>query len=67
MTSSGSTPGQMIRTARRAAGLSQAELARRLGTSRRHVIRWEHGICEPGRKYAAKLAETLGLALADAA
>jgi len=38
---------EMVRSARRAAGLSQAELARRIGTTQSAVSRWEAGHDEP--------------------
>ncbi len=39
--------GPLIRDARSAAGISQAELARRLGTTQSAVSRWERGHDEP--------------------
>jgi transcriptional regulator with XRE-family HTH domain len=38
---------ELIRAARRSAGLSQAELARRLETTQSAVSRWERGHDEP--------------------
>jgi putative transcriptional regulator len=52
--------GTRIRDARRAAGLSQAALAARIGTSRRHMIRLEHGEHRPGRVMLARIAEATG-------
>jgi putative transcriptional regulator len=49
--------GTRIRDARRAAGLSQAALAAQIGTSRRHVIRLEHGEHRPGRVMLTRIAE----------
>jgi transcriptional regulator with XRE-family HTH domain len=54
---------QHIRDARERRGLSQEELARILGTSRRMVIRWEHGTTQPSLKYQRLLATVLGLPL----
>ena len=51
------TVAQRVRWARRRAGLSQERLAERIGTSRRHVIRWEKGKHMPSRAYAVKIAE----------
>lgn len=51
--------GEMIRAARAKMGLSQPELALRVGTSRRTVMRWENGQTHPGPKYAPKLVAVL--------
>jgi transcriptional regulator with XRE-family HTH domain len=40
-------PGTLVRDARRLAGLSQADLARRLGTTQSVVSRWERGVDTP--------------------
>jgi transcriptional regulator with XRE-family HTH domain len=39
--------GLLIREARRRAGLTQRELAQRLGTSHAAVARWEKGVVRP--------------------
>lgn len=49
-----------IRQARREAGLSQKELARRIGTDRRRVLRWERGEEMPRRRYRTLIAEATG-------
>ena len=41
------TPSQLVRTARLRAGLTQAEVARRAGTSQPNVNRIERGVSEP--------------------
>ena len=38
--------GQFLRRQRRAAGLTQAQLAERLGVSNRSVSRWETGVSQ---------------------
>ena len=48
-----------IRWARKSAGLSQEKLAEVVGTSRRHVIRWEQGT-RPGAYYRKRLARATG-------
>lgn len=52
--------GQRIKQAREEKGLTQRELAELVGTSRRHVIRWEQGRHLPSRVYAVRLAGALG-------
>lgn len=51
---------QRIRSARVRAGLSQKALAKAIGTSRRHVIRWENGTHKPKPAYAIRIAEATG-------
>lgn len=50
-----------IRWARRQAGLSQVRFAKALGTSQRHVVRWEYGEHRPGPEYRQRIAEVTGL------
>lgn len=45
-----------IKLLREKAGITQAELARRLGVTRSGMNAWEMGISEPSTKYVAKLA-----------
>jgi ribosome-binding protein aMBF1 (putative translation factor) len=42
-----STVGQAIRSARQSAGVSQAELARRIGAQQPIIARWESGAVVP--------------------
>ena len=51
--------------ARRRGGLSQAELARRLGTTRSAVCRWESGGADPAFGNVDRVVRACGLALAD--
>ncbi|MEL6365190.1 MAG: helix-turn-helix transcriptional regulator [Pseudomonadota bacterium] len=51
--------GDRIRLARRARGLSQAELAIRLGVSQPAVANWESGAHDPRHVILGKLAKTL--------
>ncbi|MDQ4124435.1 MAG: helix-turn-helix domain-containing protein [Actinomycetota bacterium] len=55
--------GEVIRRARRRAGLSQAELARRLDTKQPVVARWETGARTPTLETVARAVEACGLAL----
>jgi transcriptional regulator with XRE-family HTH domain len=54
-----------IRTARIAAGLSQREVARRLGVAAPSVHEWESGASRPRLSRIVGLADLLGLAVAD--
>jgi len=56
--------GSVIREARRRAGLSQVELARRLRTSQAAVWRWESGVVEPSWSAVSRAASACGLAVA---
>ena len=58
------TGGDLIREARRRAGLSQAELARRSGISRPTVNAYERGRREPGVDALATLLDAAGYRLA---
>jgi len=57
--------GTRIKTARQARGLTLAEVGNTLGIDGRHVQAWEAGRRNPGPKHLAKLAEVLGLEIAD--
>ena len=49
-----------IRERRSRLGMSQAELAERIGVNQTAVSQWERGIITPTLNKARKLAETLG-------
>ena len=51
--------GERIKQARKSRGLSQVDLARRIGVSQPAIANWESGIHDPRRLTLAKLAETL--------
>lgn len=51
----------LIREARRLAGLTQAELAARVGTTQSAVSRWERGDDEPRVSTLAKILHACGL------
>lgn len=55
--------GSVIRRARLRAGLSQAELASRLGTKQPVVARWERGARSPSLETVARAVAACGLAL----
>lgn len=55
--------GAIVRRARRRAGISQAELARRLGTRQPVVARWESGARAPAFDTVAAAVAACGLEL----
>lgn len=57
------TGADVIRRARRRAGISQAELARRLGTKQPVVARWEGGAQSPTLESVARAVAACGLRL----
>ena len=58
--------GPLIKAARLQGGLTLQQVANALGLhNRQQVWEWESGKVQPGSKHLAKLAEVLGLELAD--
>ena len=57
------TAAQIIREARLKAGLTQSELAARLGRERAQVARWETGGQEPSFENVRAVVEACGFAL----
>lgn len=55
--------GRLIRQARRRAGLSQAELAHRLGTKQPVIARWETGARSPDYDSVARVVTACGFEL----
>lgn len=55
--------GHLIREARRRAGLTQAELAERLGTAQPNVARWESANMSPSVDTLTKIIHACGLDL----
>jgi len=55
--------GARIRLARRANGLSRAELAKLLHDTRAHIARWEDGCHEPSASNLQRLGEVLEVPL----
>jgi transcriptional regulator with XRE-family HTH domain len=55
--------GTIVRRARRKAGITQAELARRLGTTQSVVARWEGGKVSPTIATLSRIAEACGSSL----
>ena len=52
--------GQTLRTARQAYGLTQGQLAIRLGVTRQAISKWEHGQSQPDLSNLRQLAELYG-------
>ncbi len=57
--------GEAMARARRRAGISQAELARRLNVTRASVANWETGVTAPRLATAALIARELGCKVDD--
>jgi len=55
--------GDLIKEARRRAGLTQAELAERAGTTQSAIARWERGYVDPGFDTVRRLLRLCGFAL----
>jgi len=54
--------GLRIRSGRDRLGLTQSELAERVGVSRLTIVRWETGAMPPSNGKVEQLASTLGTA-----
>lgn len=57
------TIGERVRAARKAAHLSQNDLAGRIGATSTIVSRWERGTATPGTEFCVALAEAFGCSL----
>ena len=57
--------GRRLREARKAAGLSQLQLAETLGTLQEQISRWERGIYAPVDEMRPRLAKALGVPIAE--
>ena len=55
--------GVRVRNAREKAGVSQAELARRIGSTQPAIARLEAGGCKPNMGTLSRIADALGLEL----
>ena len=64
-TSTSTTIGERIRSARKQAGLTRAELASAVGASVQAVGFWETGVNEPRTHHLQALCKALGIALID--
>ena len=57
--------GELIRSARKEKGLTQKDVAEKLGITDRAVSKWERSICAPDIALLEELAEILGLSIAE--
>lgn len=57
--------GEKLRAARKAAGMTQAELAEAVGCYQKDISRWEAGTHEPGALTLKKMAQALGCSMDD--
>ena len=57
--------GEKLKAARRAAGLSQAQLAEAVGCLQKDISRYESGKHEPRALTLKKMAEILGCAMEE--
>ena len=57
--------GEKLRAARKAAGLTQVQLAELVGCDQNHISRWEKGSHEPGVLTVKKMAQILGCKIDD--
>lgn len=59
------TTGARIKAARKAAGMTQAELAAKLGISFQSVAQWENDLRNPKYETLQKIASALGVDIAE--
>ncbi|MDD7319247.1 MAG: helix-turn-helix transcriptional regulator [Prevotellaceae bacterium] len=59
------TLGERIKLARKVAGISQEELAKKIGTRQSQVTRWETNKATPRIETLAKIAEVTGVPLSE--
>ncbi|MEW2424821.1 helix-turn-helix transcriptional regulator [Streptomyces nigra] len=57
--------GERLRSVRRAAGLSQADLGERVGRDHKTIHRWETAVTAPSLIDLLLIADALGTPLAD--
>lgn len=57
--------GEKLKAARKAAGLTQEQLAEKVGVQQRDISRWENGQREPGVLIVKKMAQALGCSMDD--
>jgi transcriptional regulator with XRE-family HTH domain len=60
-----STIGQRLTEWRQRSGLTQADLARRIGVDRSSISGWEGGRRDPSRHVVARIADVCGVGQAE--
>jgi len=61
------TIGERIKNLRISAGLTQEELAQRIGVKKQNISRYENGRVEPNIRTAKKIADALGVTIEEMA
>ena len=59
------TKGERIKAARKKAGMTQAQLAEKLGISFQSVAQWENDLRNPKQETLQKIADALGVSIFD--
>lgn len=57
--------GEKLKAAREAAGMTQQELAEKIGVQQRDISRWENCRREPGVLTVKKMAQAMGCKIDD--
>lgn len=57
--------GEKLKAARKAAGMSQAQLAEAVGCHQKDISRYESGQHEPGALTLKKIAQAIGCSMDD--
>ena len=57
--------GQRLRDLRSFSGMTQEELAAKIGIQKQHISRYENDRCEPNIRTAKKIADALGVSLKE--
>lgn len=55
--------GESLKYQREAAGISQLELSKKIGTSHQNINRWERGEVLPNIDFCVKLADFYGISI----
>lgn len=61
------TLGERLKILRIEAGLTQEELAQRIGLKKQNISRYENSHCEPNIRTAKKIADALGVSIEEMA
>lgn len=61
------TIGERIKNLRVSAGMTQEELAQKIGLKKQNISRYENSHCEPNIRTAKKIADALGVTIEEMA